>query len=990
VRSINLPKRQTKNRRAVRPRLVVLAFLTVAGLVLSGTSGFDTTVAYANAEVTLTFDGNPDQHQLGVVSGSVPSAITGAPGAVTLPGPGALTRAGFQFAGWSVERAGGSPIAAGTAYELTTNTTLYASWGIPESARLFGVGEEAKVKLPTGNPRGITTDGDSIFYLSAGDTAEGTKLLIRKVNFAGVAAGGDITVSGAGASDLMTAIRGGGRDLAYSSGHIFVRENGSAESKLFAISVETGVMAEVAVPPAKPFFEGQNWLKGNIVDFPDGRIGAVSRNKQNLAGTGLACPDGFQCKILRLYNISVSNGSVTATFSEDMLLADNDSRVSVDPGQYCWVGPTYTVEQGSYDGWPCDDHGIATDGTYLYQSHHARGYKVWALQTGSPSYVVFNGDGVELTKNVEKPCGAPSGVSGGLCLISGPYSSPDPDVPGSTTFTLSNATYFTRDHKGNRYIMGDFANPAFVITKASAPPTGPGSEKSVSPPRSVIATPGDGQVVVSWEEPTTGAPILSYTVTATPGGATCSPSGTARTCTISGLANDTAYTFNVVATNADGPSAAATSNSATPVQGEQNPPAEDEQIPPRGGSNQNRPPSGANQNQGLQSQPGVIPPPSTNTPSRNQPPTPQRQLPVSPPPLTNPVSYAGNLGGQTISNRVFVGGQEVVTRLVNQGNQGVALRSDGLEVGLRLDRANASGRVVTNPSSGNRELLVSLGENIVVNAQGLLPGSTVQVWVLGIDGRPELGRAQVNQSGVVESRIAFSGGEAGVTVPVGPRLVQITGVNAAGEPVVVEIAVQVTQGAIAPQKNQDQNRLPSLRPGELEGTSAGRLIDLIITAVPQFSRLVMAAEDWAFTLDLSTMPGQELQVDSPPWVIFTPLGKASLSGAGLLPGTTVSIWLFSEPTLLGTSVVGEDGSFVTEISVDNPAIAFGEHTLQIQAIGSDGFTKAANVGVTLAEGDPVGSPAGALALTSLLVLVVMAGLVVSIAFWRRKNFARVR
>jgi hypothetical protein len=73
--------------------------------------------------------------------------------------------------------------------------------------------------------------------------------------------------------------------------------------------------------------------------------------------------------------------------------------------------------------------------------------------------------------------------------------------------------------------------------------------------------------VVSWTAPTSngGSPITGYTVTASPGGETCSTTGT-LSCTVSGLTNGTPYTFTVTATNVVGTSpASAASSPVTPV-----------------------------------------------------------------------------------------------------------------------------------------------------------------------------------------------------------------------------------------------------------------------------------------------------------------------------------------------------------------------------------------------------------------------------------------
>ena len=115
---------------------------------------------------------------------------------------------------------------------------------------------------------------------------------------------------------------------------------------------------------------------------------------------------------------------------------------------------------------------------------------------------------------------------------------------------------------GNTAIVGAFGDDSF---RGSA--TIFASQPGV--PTSVSATSGaNAQSVVSWTAPVSdgGSPITGYTVTANPGGQTCSWTSGPLSCTVTGLTNGTNYTFTVKATNAAGTSAAsAPSSTITPT-----------------------------------------------------------------------------------------------------------------------------------------------------------------------------------------------------------------------------------------------------------------------------------------------------------------------------------------------------------------------------------------------------------------------------------------
>ena len=82
---------------------------------------------------------------------------------------------------------------------------------------------------------------------------------------------------------------------------------------------------------------------------------------------------------------------------------------------------------------------------------------------------------------------------------------------------------------------------------------------------------------------------------------------------------------------------------------------------------------------------------------------------------------------------------------------------------------------------------------------------------------------------------------------------------------------------------------------------------------------------------------------------FLQASTAVVDGEGFQPDTRVDIFLFSDPTLLGSFTVAEDGTVTAEIYLDKRFATIGDHTLQIQGVGNDGYVKAANLGVLVEE-----------------------------------------
>jgi uncharacterized repeat protein (TIGR02543 family) len=120
-------------------------------------------------------------------------------------------------------------------------------------------------------------------------------------------------------------------------------------------------------------------------------------------------------------------------------------------------------------------------------------------------------------------------------------------LPGAKVFMLLGgvATEVATATQVGQVTFNITQDPEFVV--AATQPTIPAS---------ITATQvSQNSSTVTWSAPTStgGAPITSYTVTATPGGATCTTSQ--LSCEITGLSSGVDYTYSVIATNAIGASA---------------------------------------------------------------------------------------------------------------------------------------------------------------------------------------------------------------------------------------------------------------------------------------------------------------------------------------------------------------------------------------------------------------------------------------------------
>ena len=263
--------------------------------------------------------------------------------------------------------------------------------------------------------------------------------------------------------------------LAYSRGCLFITNDSNTVGtiKLYCIDVSDWSVTEIAVPGTHPLPVGYYYVESSLIDFPDGRIGKVSGYSQVLGGHE---------STLRTYTVTGTGKNVSLSFSEDYMMSD-----------------TSTIYNDA-TGWARDEHGIATDGTYLYRiqwNSIVPNTKVWALASGVPGEVAYE---------------------------------------GSYTQPYSNMHYLSHNHVANNYLMGHFWGSEFFITTAADPGPGPGNPLV---PTFAAHTPLPHSFTV---QITNYNPSFTWQVSSSAGSATVNSSGLV---TVTGLAPEQSATITV-------------------------------------------------------------------------------------------------------------------------------------------------------------------------------------------------------------------------------------------------------------------------------------------------------------------------------------------------------------------------------------------------------------------------------------------------------------
>jgi hypothetical protein len=284
-----------------------------------------------------------------------------------------------------------------------------------------------------------------------------------------------------------------------------------------------------------------------------------------------------------LFSIKPSDGTIKWTHTVNYPTILSSCLIGADETVY--FSTYYTIDAGIMYAVNTDSNGDPYtkwqknlgQGSYSSPTMDSNGV-VYTVTTSGILYAFNNSNPITTIPTAPRNVTATSGYDEAVITFTAPASDGGSTIT-SYTVTSSPDGVTATGSSSSITITGLTSGTAYTFTVIAINSVGysPSSSasNSVTPSAPTVPTAptitdayeSSGQVTLDFTAPTSdgGSTILTYTITSSPGSITNTISYPATSITITGLTNNTSYTFTLVATNSIGDSPAATSDPITPL-----------------------------------------------------------------------------------------------------------------------------------------------------------------------------------------------------------------------------------------------------------------------------------------------------------------------------------------------------------------------------------------------------------------------------------------
>lgn len=475
---------------------------------------------------TVTYDLNGG-------SGSAPATLTGKTigQIINLDSTGA-TKDGYTFGGWSIS---GTTYPAGASYTIgNANVSPSAIWNPATYAISYNGNGATSGTVPSA---GTFTTGGSYTAQSNSGSLDKSGFTFAGWNTSASGNGSDYAVGATNVTAIADLILyAKWTTTSYSVTYLL---NGATSSQPPTSNVQYGSTFTVAAAATQDGKTFTGW-SDNTNTYGGGSTYTM--------GTAPVVLSATWANQLYAINYSLNGGSGSSAPLQASLSATDTFTVQ----------STIATKSGySFGGWSNGSNTYQPGSTFSMTASNVALTAIWNIAApgvpGTPT--VTPGDG-NATIAIVAPSsgGAPTSYlvtaspGGATCNVISPATS-------CVITGLSNGTIYSFTSSASNSTGGSSASAASATISPAGKP---------GVPTGVTATIGNGAATVSLTPPSiTGGPaITSYTMTASPGGASCTINAPQTSCAVSPLSNGTEYTFTATAYNGVAQSDSSTASAA--------------------------------------------------------------------------------------------------------------------------------------------------------------------------------------------------------------------------------------------------------------------------------------------------------------------------------------------------------------------------------------------------------------------------------------------